>query len=151
MDIREVLNRDSKRFDKLNEEINLYVQKYGVKTAKSYYKHMLNEDEEQGQQVQQQGQAIDTQKMLQDFGQIGTQFQNFVQTYGNSSVAKELNDILDSMKNVANLIKQGQQPAQQQQPQQQQNNQAQPQQQNNVQQQPAQQPTQNNQQPAQQQ
>lgn len=151
MDIREVLNRDSKRFDKLNEEINLYVQKYGVKTAKSYYKHMLNEDEEQGQQVQQQGQAIDTQKMLQDFGQIGTQFQNFVQTYGNSSVAKELNDILNSMKNVANLIKQGQQPAQQQQPQQQQNNQAQPQQQNNVQQQPAQQPTQNNQQPAQQQ
>ena len=151
MDIREVLNRDSKRFDKLNEEINLYVQKYGVKTAKSYYKHMLNEDEEQGQQVQQQGQAIDTQKMLQEFGQIGTQFQNFVQTYGNSSVAKELNDILNSMKNVANLIKQGQQPAQQQQPQQQQNNQAQPQQQNNVQQQPAQQPTQNNQQPAQQQ
>lgn len=149
MDIREVLNRDSKRFDKLNEEINLYVQKYGVKTAKSYYKHMLNEDEVQGQQVQQQGQAIDTQKMLQEFGQIGTQFQNFVQTYGNSSVAKELNDILNSMKNVANLIKQGQQPAQQQQPQQ--NQQAQPQQQNNVQQQPAQQPTQNNQQPAQQQ
>lgn len=151
MDIREVLNRDSKRFDKLNEEINLYVQKYGVKTAKSYYKHMLNEDEVQGQQVQQQGQAIDTQKMLQDFGQIGTQFQNFVQTYGNSSVAKELNDILNSMKNVANLIKQGQQPAQQQPAQQQQNNQAQPQQQNNVQQQPAQQPAQNNQQPAQQQ
>lgn len=133
MDIREVLNRDSKRFDKLNEEINLYVQKYGVKTAKSYYKHMLNEDEVQGQQAQQQGQAVDIQKMLQDFGQIGTQFQNFVQTYGNSSVAKELNDILNSMKNVANLIKQGQQPqqpAQQQQPQQ--NQQAQPQQQNNA-------------------
>ena len=94
---------------------------------------MLNEDEVQGQQAQQQGQAVDTQKMLQDFGQIGTQFQNFVQTYGNSSVAKELNDILNSMKNVANLIKQGQQPqqpAQQQQPQQ--NQQAQPQQQNNA-------------------
>lgn len=151
MDIREVLNKDSKRFDKLNEEINLYVQKYGVKTAKSYYKHMLNEDEVQGQQAQQQGQAVDTQKMLQEFGQIGTQFQNFVQTYGNSSVAKELNDILNSMKNVANLIKQGQQqPAQQ--PQQQQNQQAQPQQQNNAQQQPAQQPAQNaQQQPAQQQ
>lgn len=119
MNIRNVVNRDREYFARLNEEINLYAEKYGERTAKSYYRGMvINEDGEQAQQPTQNQQAqqqaasqqpaIDNQKMLQDFGNIGQQLEKFVQAYSNSTQAKELNDLLNSMKNLANAMKNNQ-------------------------------------------
>lgn len=149
MNIRNVVNKDKEYFARLNEEINLYAERYGEKTAKSYYRSMLiNEDGDQTQQQpgqtqqasqqdsqqaqnnqnnqqntqqdnQQQTQsqpqqpAIDNQKMLQEFGNIGQQLEKFVQSYSNSPQAKELNDLLNSMKNLANSMKNNQQAQQQ--------------------------------------
>lgn len=138
MNIRNVVNRDKEYFARLNEEINLYAEKYGERTAKSYYRGMvINEDgEQQPQQAQQpvqnqqraqdasqnnqqnaqqqpQQPAIDNQKMLQEFGTIGQQMEKFVQTYSNSPQAKELNDLLNSMKNLANSMKNNKQVQQQ--------------------------------------
>lgn len=146
MNIRNVINKDMEYFHRLNEEINLYADKYGENVAKSYYKTMLNEEGEEQQQPaqqqdasqnnnqqqdasqnnaqQQQQPAVDNQKMLQEFGQIGEQMQKFVQTYANSPKAKELNDLLTTMKNLSQAMKtdaqQQQNNAQQQQPAQQQ-------------------------------
>lgn len=135
MNIRNVINKDMEYFHRLNEEINLYADKYGENVAKSYYKTMLNEEGEEQQQQQQPAQqqdasqnnnqqqqqqdnaqqqqpAVDNQKMLQEFGQIGEQMQKFVQAYANSPKAKELNDLLTTMKNLSQAMKNDAQQAQ---------------------------------------
>ena len=120
MNYKEVLNKDEKRFERLNEQVNAFAEKYGVKTAIKMVKNRLYEDGEQqpaAQQQQPQAPSVDFQKMLAELKNVGQTFQQFAQSYQNSPYAKDLVDLFNGLKTLAGKVQNDAQAAQQQQPQ----------------------------------
>ena len=135
MDVTKILDKDKERFNKLNEQINSYIDTYGEKMAIAMVKNKLFEEGENNnpapapapqpaQQNNNQQQADNQQTMLNDFAKIGQEFQEFIKKYPNAPQINDLNNILGNMRNVAVSMKGNNN--------QQQNN-VQPAQQNNVQ------------------
>lgn len=116
MNYKEVLNKDEKRFERLNEQVNAFAEKYGVKTAIKMVKNRLYEDGEQQPAAQQQPQApsVDFQKMLGELKNVGQTFQQFAQSYQNSPYAKDLVDLFNGLKTLAGKVQNDAQAAQQQ-------------------------------------
>ena len=116
MNYKEVLNKDEKRFERLNEQVNAFAEKYGVKTAIKMVKNRLYEDGEQQPSTQQQPQApsVDFQKMLGELKNVGQTFQQFAQSYQNSPYAKDLVDLFNGLKTLAGKVQNDAQAAQQQ-------------------------------------
>ena len=116
MNYKEVLNKDEKRFERLNEQVNAFAEKYGVKTAIKMVKNRLYEDGEQQPSTQQQPQApsVDFQKMLGELKNVGQAFQQFAQSYQNSPYAKDLVDLFNGLKTLAGKVQNDAQAAQQQ-------------------------------------
>ena len=100
MNYKEVLNKDEKRFERLNEQVNAFAEKYGVKTAIKMVKNRLYEDGEQQPAAQQQPQApsVDFQKMLGELKNVGQTFHQFAQSYQNSPYAKDLVELFNGLK-----------------------------------------------------
>ena len=118
MDYKEVLNKDEKRFERLNEQVNALAEKYGVKTAIKMVKNRLYEEGEQqaaAQPQQAQAPAVDFQKMLGELKNVGQTFQQFAQSYQNSPYAKDLVDLFNGLKALAGKVQNDAQAAQQQQ------------------------------------
>lgn len=135
MDVTKILDKDKARFNKLNEQINSYIDTYGEKIAIAMVKNKLFEEGENNnpapasapqpaQQSNDKQQADNQQTMLNDFAKIGQEFQEFIKKYPNVPQINDLNNILGNMRNVAVSMKGNNN--------QQQNN-VQPAQQNNVQ------------------
>ena len=116
MNYKEVLNKDEKRFERLNEQVNSFAEKYGVKTAIKMVKNRLYEDGEQQPAAQQQHQAqsVEFQKMLGELKNVGQTFQQFAQSYQNSPYAKDLVDLFNGLKTLAGKVQNDAQAAQQQ-------------------------------------
>lgn len=131
MNYKEVLNKDEKRFERLNEQVNVLAEKYGVKTAIKMVKNRLYEEGEQqpaaqpaqggeqqaaAQPQQAQAPAVDFQKMLGELKNVGQTFQQFAQSYQNSPYAKDLVDLFNGLKALAGKVQaDAQKPAQPQQ------------------------------------
>lgn len=124
MNYKEVLNKDEKRFERLNEQVNVLAEKYGIKTAIKIVKNRLNEEGEQQPAAQAPAQpaapaqapAVDYQKMLGDLKQVGQAFQQFAQNYQNSPYAKDLVGLFNGLKTLAGKVQaDAQKPAQPQQ------------------------------------
>ena len=117
MNYKEVLNKDEKRFERLNEQVNAFAEKYGVKTAIKMVKNRLYEDGEQqpaAQQQQPQAPSVDFQKMLGELKNVGQTFQQFAQSYQNSPYAKDLVDLFNGLKALAGKVQNDAQAAQKQ-------------------------------------
>lgn len=109
MDVTKILDKDKERFNKLNEQINSYIDTYGEKMAIAMVKNKLFEEGENNNPAPapapQPQQTDNQQTMLNDFAKIGQEFQEFIKKYPNAPQINDLNNILGNMRNVAVSMK----------------------------------------------